>query len=568
MKMYALFFVVSLYISRLDGKGVDVIDICDLQKIKTVLNEKGVVTVRTPSSSEKDACKPTFEVPPNYTFDVSLVSSGVPKKSPGTQEKCINVEFPGQNRELDCSTDSSGFFTMASNKQVIYRNKPRATSAQAVIHVPLWNTDWKFMLQLNEPSKSTWSLDSSVTRVVAEGAETTFRCPHPNERLIPRILFDDKLAEGTNSLLHRLNVKKSESGLYTCDFGDTKDNKVKAISDVQRMVVAERTLLARADLTHENKIVNASADDVHDLYCSAKLFVGSMKGITSSEWDNINAILAEINRGDSKRPPWLSLDRLSWIDLTDETNPFRLIDVTGNLTFHTNADPGARAGGDLIFVPDIQNSYFEMTSIATIVIKDDHEGRTLHYRCAYNDENAGVGGSIAPGYIQVHVPTVPSIIDLLSEKFSPAIIATIVIVSVTFILLVVGIACCCVRGLPGRGKNVMRDDNPLAGTNGWTVRAEPTTPTQDGVLFQPRGPSPRGIDDDNSGPSNGEVVFVSSSPPLPSPNADGAPFSSGRHKWSPLSQSESDTEGDHDVSLSNDTYGVVYRPPNAVVVAT
>ena len=67
-------------------------NICDSSGIDSALTRDGSVIVRTPSGSEDDACQPEVTIPANYTLDVSIVSTNVPKRTLGGPEhKCIRV---------------------------------------------------------------------------------------------------------------------------------------------------------------------------------------------------------------------------------------------------------------------------------------------------------------------------------------------------------------------------------------------------------------------------------------------------------------------------------------------
>lgn len=585
MKLFLAMLVVVSSISCLDGTTID---ICKTEDIKNALDKDRVVTISTPSSSEKN-CKPSFDVPTDYTLDVSIVSTHVPKKTIGTEHHCVKVKFNGKEKVLDCSPDGSGVFSMSAYTKVIYRNIPRTALTKASVEIPTWNAGFRIMLELQPPLEASWSFDPSVTRVLVEEGQTKFTCAHDNARLVPIIYHDGEFDKADKDVLV-LNARSSDSGLYACDFGDKKDNKVNATTDRFRLVVAGKELL-----TSQREIFNASVGDRFPLYCSVKFYVGSMKEMKSSDWDRIHGILSAQYREDSSPiPPWLSLDRVSWIDVTDTNNPRLVAVATGNLSLHTNDASGSSSSsddgsGDLINVGDISMPYFALSKIIDLAVREEDAGKTLTYRCHYDDMDSAIIGGIAASHVKVHVNALPTSAPLIDIDLTPTQIAIIVIVIVFLILVVAGIALCCIRGVPGRGKNRLREDNPLEGSNGWVLRAEteplngavpsPTTPNQDGVLYQPRGPDPQGLDDDNprSDSPNGEVFFgstFSASPPkLPSPNANGAPYSSGLPNWPSLSRkglhrSLSDAEGDHDVSLNNDTYGVVLKSPNNVVVAT
>ena len=56
---------------------------------------------------------------------------------------------------------------------------------------------------------------------------------------------------------------------------------------------------------------------------------------------------------------------------------------------------------------------------------------------------------------------------LILIDISPTQIAIIVISSVFILLVIIGIAVCCLRGLPGSGKNSLRRDNPFKASHGW-----------------------------------------------------------------------------------------------------
>ena len=66
---------------------------------------------------------------------------------------------------------------------------------------------------------------SSVTRVLVEEGQTKFTCAHDNARLVPIIYHDGEFDKADKDVLV-LNARSSDSGLYACDFGDKKDNKV------------------------------------------------------------------------------------------------------------------------------------------------------------------------------------------------------------------------------------------------------------------------------------------------------------------------------------------------------
>jgi len=578
-----------VFVSSISGLNGSTIDICQTANINNALDNDGVVTIRTPSSSERN-CKPSFDVPAGYTLDISIVSAYVPTKTIGTEQHCVKVKFNGNEKVLDCSPDGSGLFSMKTYTKVIYRNNPLTTVSKASVEIPTWTADFRIMVELRPPLVSSWSFDPSVTHILVEESQTTLNCPRKNERLIPRIYHDGTFDKESENV-HFLDARTSDSGVYKCDFGDKKDNKVDAVTDHYRLVVAGKELL-----TSQKEIVNASVGDRFPLYCSVKFYVGSMKGMASSDWDFLHAILAAQYREDASFiPPWLSRDRLSWIDITDTNNPRLIAEATGNLSLHTNDASGSSSpdgsdnSGDLINLGDISTPFFALSKIIDLVVKKEDAGKTLTYRCHYNDANSAIIGGIVASHVKVHVNALPTSPPLIDIDLSPTQITIIAIVGVFFLLVVVGISYCCIRGLPGRGKNRLREDNPMNRSNGWPFRAEteplngaipsPTTPNHEGVLYQPRGPDPQGPEDDNQrigdcGLPNGQVFFgssFSSSPPkLPSPNANGAPYSNGFSSLSrgSLRRSFSDTEGDHDVSLNNDTYGVVLKSPNSVVVAT
>jgi len=584
--MEYLVLLLVVLASILVSDGLSLVDVCKNEDIKKALTRDGAVTVRTPSKSRNSNCQPSFVVPANFTLDISIVSEYVPKKTFGTEQHCVKVKLGGSERVLDCSPDGSGIFSMKSYTKVIYRSPLRSVPLSALVDFPTWDTNFRVMLELRSPLNSSWSFDPSVTRVLVEESQITLTCPHDNERLIPKVLHDG-VADKESKEIHLINAKMSDSGRYVCDYGDKKDNKVDAVTNIYRVVVAGRELL-----TSQREIFNASVGDRFALYCSAQFYVGSMREMPASDWDRIHDILAAQYRERlNPTPNWLSLHRISWSDITDVNNPLRVTEATGNLSLHTNDVPGTPAtpvdaSGDLVNVGDISTPYFALSKIVDLVIKEEDEGKTLTYQCYYDDQNTDITGGIPSSHVKVHVNAAEPLIDI---ELSPTTIAIVVVALVLLVLFISGIAVCCVRGLPGRGANKLREDNPLARSNGWAQRAEtepftesapsPITPTQNGVLYQPRGPDPHGLDDDDhrSGSPNGDVFFgstFSASPPkLPSPNANGAPYTSGHPKWPSSSRdsrqrSFSDTDGDHDVSLSNETYGVLLKSPNNVAVAT
>ena len=81
-------------------------------------------------------------------------------------------------------------------------------------------------------------------------------------------------------------------------------------------------------------------------------------------------------------------------------------------------------------------------------------------------------GGIVASHVKVHVNALPTSPPLIDIDLSPTQITIIAIVGVFFLLVVVGISYCCIRGLPGRGKNRLREDNPMNRSNGWPFRAE------------------------------------------------------------------------------------------------
>ena len=206
--------------------------------------------------------------------------------------------------------------------------------------------------------------------------------------------------------------------------GSSLPMQVDAVTDHYRLVVAGKELL-----TSQKEIVNASVGDRFPLYCSVKFYVGSMKvrlnrrrlttrytvssasicnprsyyyiqGMASSDWDFLHAILAAQYREDASFiPPWLSRDRLSWIDITDTNNPRLIAEATGNLSLHTNDASGSSSpdgsdnSGDLINLGDISTPFFALSKIIDLVVKKEDAGKTLTYRCHYNDANSAIIGA-------------------------------------------------------------------------------------------------------------------------------------------------------------------------------
>ena len=147
----------------------------------------------------------------------------------------------------------------------------------------------------------------------------------------------------------------------------------------------------------------AGATGVIQLYAMVLCPVQEMK---SSDWDRIHGILSAQYREDSSPiPPWLSLDRVSWIDVTDTNNPRLVAVATGNLSLHTNDASGSSSSsddgsGDLINVGDISMPYFALSKIIDLAVREEDAGKTLTYRCHYDDMDSAIIGAL----ISFHTP--------------------------------------------------------------------------------------------------------------------------------------------------------------------
>ena len=91
-------------------------------------------------------------------------------------------------------------------------------------------------------------------------------------------------------------------------------------------------------------------------------------------------------------------------------------------------------------------------------------------------------GGIRSNDVEVHVDALPTSPPLIDIDLTPTQIAVIVICLVFLILIIAAIVICCLRGVPGKGSNSLRKNNPflnrlrrddpMEGSNGWAHRAE------------------------------------------------------------------------------------------------